>query len=66
MSTMVPTDSWIRDTAYGLGAASRKLSCGTTAWGRGGAINGSWTYTEFPGATVPAAPAAGTATEGAS
>ncbi|MFH8890249.1 serine hydrolase domain-containing protein [Streptomyces sp. NPDC017949] len=45
MLTMVPTRNWIPDTAYGLGIASQRLSCGVTVWGMGGAINGSWTYT---------------------
>ncbi|MFF4293900.1 serine hydrolase domain-containing protein [Streptomyces vinaceus] len=45
MFTMVPTKNWIPDTAYGLGIASQRLSCGVTVWGMGGAINGSWTYT---------------------
>ncbi|MFF0551840.1 serine hydrolase domain-containing protein [Streptomyces sp. NPDC004311] len=45
MLTMLTTRNWIPDTAYGLGVSSIRLACGTTVWGMGGAINGSWTYT---------------------
>ncbi|WP_031065973.1 serine hydrolase domain-containing protein [Streptomyces sp. NRRL WC-3742] len=45
MFTMLdPGVNWIKDSQYGLGVASQKLSC-TTVWGMGGAINGSWSYT---------------------
>ncbi|MEV7023092.1 serine hydrolase domain-containing protein [Kitasatospora sp. NPDC093558] len=46
MFTVIPTPpkEWIKDTTYGLGVSSIKLSC-TTVWGMGGAINGSWSYT---------------------
>ncbi|MEU7896111.1 serine hydrolase domain-containing protein [Nonomuraea sp. NPDC049152] len=45
MFTMVPTKDWIPGTGYGLGVSSVKLPCGTTVWGMGGAIFGSWSYT---------------------
>ncbi|MGV9305596.1 serine hydrolase domain-containing protein [Nonomuraea sp. NPDC003727] len=45
MFTTVPTKDWIPGTAYGLGVSSMKLPCGTTVWGMGGAIFGSWSYT---------------------
>ncbi|WP_158888656.1 serine hydrolase domain-containing protein [Amycolatopsis anabasis] len=45
MFTTVPTHGWIDDAAYGLGMSSVRLPCGTTVWGMGGAINGSWSYT---------------------
>ncbi|SEH02078.1 D-alanyl-D-alanine carboxypeptidase [Nonomuraea solani] len=46
MFTGVSTEGggWIPNTTYGLGVFWQKLSCGVTAWGGGGAINGSWTY----------------------
>ncbi|TMR88883.1 serine hydrolase domain-containing protein [Nonomuraea basaltis] len=40
----VPEGKWIPNTTYGLGMSSVKLSCGTTVWGMGGAIHGSWSY----------------------
>lgn len=45
MFTMIPTHGWIDHTTYGLGTSSVTLPCGTTVWGMGGALNGSWTYT---------------------
>lgn len=46
MFTGVSTEGsgWIPGTTYGLGVFWQRLSCGTTVWGGGGAINGSWTY----------------------
>ncbi|GAA1023331.1 D-alanyl-D-alanine carboxypeptidase [Acrocarpospora pleiomorpha] len=44
MFTMVPTKDWLPDTTYGLGVSTVKLPCGTTVWGMGGAIYGSWSY----------------------
>ncbi|KJS62445.1 serine hydrolase domain-containing protein [Streptomyces rubellomurinus] len=43
-TTVDPQGHWIKDSRYGLGVSSQKLSCGTV-WGMGGAINGSWSYT---------------------
>ncbi|MFC7564399.1 serine hydrolase domain-containing protein [Actinomadura namibiensis] len=40
-----PQGKWIPDTTYGLGVSSIKLPCGTTVWGMGGAINGSFSFT---------------------
>ncbi|MEU1390896.1 MULTISPECIES: serine hydrolase domain-containing protein [unclassified Nonomuraea] len=40
----VPDGKWIPNTTYGLGMSSVKLSCGTTVWGMGGALQGSWSY----------------------
>ncbi|WP_431892736.1 hypothetical protein [Nonomuraea sp. bgisy101] len=40
--------NWIPDTTYGLGVSSVKLPCGTTVWGMGGAIHGSWSYAYGP------------------
>ncbi|MET8161178.1 serine hydrolase domain-containing protein [Sphaerisporangium sp. NPDC005289] len=45
MFTMVPTKDWIAGSAYGLGISSVTLSCGTTVWGMGGALFGSFSYT---------------------
>ena len=44
--TTVDTDGggWIPDTAYGLGIYAQRLPGGTTVWGHGGAIHGSWSY----------------------
>ncbi|MFB4273451.1 serine hydrolase domain-containing protein [Nonomuraea sp. GTA35] len=40
----VPEGKWTPNTTYGLGMSSVKLSCGTTVWGMGGALHGSWSY----------------------
>lgn len=45
MFRTVPTENWIPHTTYGLGISSVTLPCGTTLWGMGGALFGSWTYT---------------------
>ncbi|WP_331721467.1 serine hydrolase domain-containing protein [Streptomyces sp. NBC_00212] len=45
MFATVPTKGWIPGTAYGLGVCSLTLPCGTTVWGMGGAVLGSWSYT---------------------
>lgn len=37
--------TWIDNTAYGIAMASFDLPNGQTAWGMGGAINGSWCLT---------------------
>ncbi|GAA5180079.1 serine hydrolase domain-containing protein [Rugosimonospora acidiphila] len=46
MFTGISTDGggWIPDTTYGLGVYSQRLPSGTTVWGHGGAIHGSWSY----------------------
>ncbi|MFJ8313267.1 MULTISPECIES: serine hydrolase domain-containing protein [unclassified Streptomyces] len=44
MFTTVPTQGWIPGTRYGLGVSSLELECGTTLWGMGGAVLGSWSY----------------------
>ncbi|MCO1653899.1 serine hydrolase domain-containing protein [Pseudonocardia humida] len=44
MVRTVPTVDWIADSAYGLGISALALPCGTTVWGMGGALFGSWTY----------------------
>ncbi|MEW9556291.1 serine hydrolase domain-containing protein [Nonomuraea sp. NPDC050783] len=46
MFTGVPTEGgqWIPGTTYGLGVFWQRLPGGTTVWGGGGAIHGSWTY----------------------
>ncbi|WP_163507343.1 serine hydrolase domain-containing protein [Fodinicola acaciae] len=47
MFTTVPTHDWhpkLPGAGYGLGVASIVLPDGTTLWGNGGAINGSWSY----------------------
>ncbi|MFE0152296.1 serine hydrolase domain-containing protein [Nonomuraea sp. NPDC059007] len=43
-TNVVPDGKWIPNTTYGFGVASVKLSCGTTVWGMGGALPGSWSY----------------------
>ncbi|RKT85755.1 D-alanyl-D-alanine carboxypeptidase [Saccharopolyspora antimicrobica] len=44
MFTTVVAENWIPRTTYGLGVSSVTLPGGTTAWGMGGAIFGSWSY----------------------
>ncbi|MEV2253808.1 serine hydrolase domain-containing protein [Streptomyces sp. NPDC050147] len=44
MFTAVPTVNWIPDTGYGLGVMGQKLSCGVRAWGHGGTIHGSLSW----------------------
>ncbi|MFI6499458.1 serine hydrolase domain-containing protein [Nonomuraea typhae] len=43
-TTVVPEGRWTPGSSYGLGMSSVKLSCGTTVWGMGGALPGSWSY----------------------
>ncbi|MGC0314846.1 serine hydrolase domain-containing protein [Kitasatospora acidiphila] len=38
------TRGWLPHAAYGLGLSSLALPSGTTVWGMGGALFGSWTY----------------------
>lgn len=45
MFMTIPTHGWIDHSTYGLGMSSVTLACGTTVWGMGGALNGSWAYT---------------------
>lgn len=44
MFATVPTHDWIPNTEYGLGISSVRLPGGTTVWGMGGALFGSWSY----------------------
>lgn len=44
MFTVVPTEEWLPGAAYGLGVSRLTLPCGTTVWGMGGALFGSWSY----------------------
>ncbi|MCC9307920.1 beta-lactamase family protein [Kitasatospora sp. RB6PN24] len=39
-----PTHGWLPHTSYGLGLSRLTLSSGTTLWGMGGALLGSWSY----------------------
>ncbi|WP_326822965.1 serine hydrolase domain-containing protein [Streptosporangium sp. NBC_01756] len=42
--TPVPDGKWLDGYSYGLGISSVTLPCGTTVYGHGGMITGTWSY----------------------
>jgi D-alanyl-D-alanine carboxypeptidase len=42
--TPVPDGKWLDGYSYGLGISSVELPCGTTVYGHGGMITGTWSY----------------------
>lgn len=42
--TPVPDGKWMDGYSYGLGISSVQLSCGTTVYGHGGLITGSYSF----------------------
>jgi D-alanyl-D-alanine carboxypeptidase len=42
--TPVPDGKWLDGHSYGLGISSVTLPCGTTVYGHGGMITGTWSY----------------------